>query len=240
MMIDWWTLGIQTANVAILVWLLQRFFWRPVAAMIEARRMTVQAALTDAEATRSKAAATLIEIEKQRAGFAAERETILAEARDSAEQTRARLLADATRAAAELEAAAKIAIENEKQAAEAAWSERSSRLAVDIAGRLASRLDGPAVRASFLDWLITAIKGLPDTQRHASAVDVVSAMPLDPIEQQRAAGLIGSALSGRPVISFKTDPSLIAGLELHGAHLVISNSWRADLARILEDLTHGP
>jgi len=29
MTIDWWTLGLQTVNVAILVWLLQRFFWRP-------------------------------------------------------------------------------------------------------------------------------------------------------------------------------------------------------------------
>jgi F-type H+-transporting ATPase subunit b len=240
MMIDWWTLGIQTANVAILVWLLQRFFWRPVAAMIEARRTTVQAALTDAQTTRSKAAAALIEIERQRAGFATERETILAEARDSAEQTRTRLLADAAKAAAEREAAAKVAIEKERQAAEAAWSERASRLAVEIAGRLASRLDGAAVRASFLDWLIKAINGLPDTQRQAATVDVVSATPLDPVEQQRAAGLIGSAFNARPVISFMTDPSLIAGLELHGAHLVINNSWRADLAKILRDLTHGP
>ena len=38
MTIDWWTLGIQTVNVVVLVWLLQHFFWRPVAAMIEQRR----------------------------------------------------------------------------------------------------------------------------------------------------------------------------------------------------------
>ena len=36
MTIDWWTLGIQAVNVVILVWLLGRFFWRPVAAMIAA------------------------------------------------------------------------------------------------------------------------------------------------------------------------------------------------------------
>ena len=59
MTIDWWTLGIQTVNVAILVWLLQRFFWRPVAAMIELRRTTTQAALDDAQATKAKATAAL-------------------------------------------------------------------------------------------------------------------------------------------------------------------------------------
>ena len=38
MTIDWWTLGFQSVNVAVLVWLLQHFFWRPVAAMIALRR----------------------------------------------------------------------------------------------------------------------------------------------------------------------------------------------------------
>ncbi|MDU1693666.1 MAG: ATPase, partial [Bradyrhizobium sp.] len=31
MTIDWWTVGLQAVNVTILVWLLARFFWRPVA-----------------------------------------------------------------------------------------------------------------------------------------------------------------------------------------------------------------
>jgi F-type H+-transporting ATPase subunit b len=239
MRIDWWTLGIQTANVAILVWLLQRFFWRPVAAVIEARRTTVRAAMTDAQSIRSQAAAAMTAIEKTRAGFAAERETILAAARSAAEQTRAGLLADATRAAAELEAAARAAIERERQAAEAAWAQRSTRLAVEIASRLATRLDGAAVRACFLDWLVEAINALPEAQRQASGVEVVSATPLNPVEQQHASAMIDAALGSGPVLTFRTDPALIAGLELHAPHLVISNSWRADLAKILEDLTDG-
>ena len=31
MTFDWWTLGLQTVNILILVWLLQRFFWTPIA-----------------------------------------------------------------------------------------------------------------------------------------------------------------------------------------------------------------
>ena len=46
MRIDWWTLGFQAVNVVILVWLLQRFFWRPVAGMIAERRTAVQKALS--------------------------------------------------------------------------------------------------------------------------------------------------------------------------------------------------
>jgi F-type H+-transporting ATPase subunit b len=50
---------------------------------------------------------------------------------------------------------------------------------------------------------------------------------------------IAAAFGGGPVISFAIDPGLIAGLELRGPHLAVSNSWRADLARILTDLTHA-
>jgi F-type H+-transporting ATPase subunit b len=243
MTIDWWTLGIQTVNVVILVWLLGRFFWRPLAAMIEQRRATAQRILAEAEAKRSQATAALAEIERTRAGFAREREAIQAVAHEAADRARTACLDEAAKEAASLEAAAKMAIEKEKEAADKAWAERASRLAVEIAGRLAARLDGPAVRAAFLDWLLEEIRTLPDAAQQAVAADgvtleVISATPLDSADQERCCGLIGEAFGANPQIDFKTDPALIAGMELHGPHLVINNSWRADLTKILTDLTH--
>ena len=69
MTVDWWTLGIQAVNVIVLIWLLARFFWRPVAAMIEQRRVMAQQILTDAETKRSQATELLRRIERTRAGF---------------------------------------------------------------------------------------------------------------------------------------------------------------------------
>ena len=100
MTIDWWTLGIQTVNVVILVWLLGRFFWRPVAAMIEQRRAAAQSMLAEAEAKQSEATTALAEIEQTRAGFAQEREAILAAAHEAAERARAALLEEAAKEAA--------------------------------------------------------------------------------------------------------------------------------------------
>jgi F-type H+-transporting ATPase subunit b len=243
MTIDWWTLGIQTANVVILVWLLGRFFWRPMAAMIEQRRAAAQRMLAEAEAKRGQAATALGEIERTRAGFAQEREAILAAAHDAAERARTARLEEAAKEATTLEAAAKAAIETEKNAANQAWADRASRLAVEIAQRLAARLEGPAVRAAFLDWLLSEIRALPDPTRRAvaangAALEAVSATALDPADQERYCKLIGEAFGVRPRIAFTTDAALIAGLELHGPHLAVSNSWRADLAQILAGLTH--
>jgi F-type H+-transporting ATPase subunit b len=243
MTIDWWTLGLQTVNVLVLVWLLKRFFWRPVAAMIEQRRAAAQRALAEAEEKRSQAAAALAEIEQTRAGFAQEREAILAAANEAAERARATRLEAAERDAASLEGAAKAAIEKEREVAEKAWTERASQLAVEIAERLVARLDGPAVRAAFLDWLVEEIRALPAPTRdtvtaNGVTLEAISATALGPADQEHYRKLIGEAFGAHPQIAFKADSTLIAGLELHGPHFVVSNSWRNDLARILAELTH--
>jgi F-type H+-transporting ATPase subunit b len=112
---------------------------------------------------------------------------------------------------------------------------------VEIAGRLAARLDAAAVREAFLDWLISEIAKLPDAAREAvtqsgGTLDAVSATALSPAEQDHARERIGAAFGAHPPISFRVDPALITGLELHGPDIVIANSWRADLSRILGDI----
>jgi F-type H+-transporting ATPase subunit b len=239
MTIDWWTLGLQAVNVVVLIWLLGRFFWRPLAGMIEQRRAATQAMLAEAQGKQTEATTALAAIETTRAGFAQERDSILAAAHAAAEQTKVAQLKETAKEAAVLEAAAKATMEKEKNAAEKAWAGRSSALAVDIAKRLASRLDGPAVRATFLDWLLKAIHTLPDSSRQtATTLDAVSATPLDLSEQERYRTQIAGAFEAHPQISFKVDKTLIAGLELNGPHFAVRNSWRADLEDILADLSH--
>ena len=241
MTIQWWTVGLQAVNVTILVWLLARFFWRPVAGIIEQRRAAAIQVLAEAETKRNEANDALVEIQRIRSGFDKEREAIIAAAHVSAEQERKALLVSAAKDVAALEASARMRIEKERHAAEQAWVERASRLAVEIAKRLVSRLEGPAAGAAFLDVLLREIRALPEPVRKAMAGDgvvleAVSATPLQPVDQQRQRQLIAEAFGASPEITFKEDPGLIAGLELHGPHLVIKNSWRADLAKILADL----
>ena len=65
MSLDWWTLGLQTFNVVILVWLLARFLFKPVARIVAARQQEAGRLLDEAAA--SKAAA---EGERQQAAQA--------------------------------------------------------------------------------------------------------------------------------------------------------------------------
>lgn len=241
MSIDWWTLALQALNVLILIWLLARFFWRPVAGMIEQRRTAAQSLLSDAEAKHAEAEAALADIARTQAGFTQEREAILAAAQVDAAQARIALLAGAQKEADALRQAARTAMAGEQKASELAWRERASRLAVEIAGRLAARLQGAAIQAAFLDGLLRAIRALPEPARReveGAALEVVSATEIPADEQARIGEVISEAFGARPQIVFKTDPALIAGLELRGPHFSIKNSWQADLSQILQDLTH--
>lgn len=249
MTLDLWTLGFQTINVVVLVWLLRHFFWRPVSAMIAERRSTTEAALASAKATQDKATAALDAVARARAGFGDERDAILATAHADADKARTATLDDAARAAATLATVAKASIDKDRGDAEIAWRDGASGLAVDIAGRLAGRLTGEAVGAAFLDGLLASIRALPEAARQAAtaegaALEAVTAAPLDRAGQDRCGILIGEALAGgasvaRPQIAFRTDPALIAGFELHGPHFTVENSWRADLSRIREDVGHA-
>ena len=66
----------------------------------------------------------------------------------------------------------------------------------------------------------------------------ISATVLQPVDQQRYSKLITEAFGADLPVAFKVDPQLIAGFELHGPHLLIANSWRADLTQILADIAH--
>ena len=77
MTLDFWGLGLQAVNVLILIWLLGRVFWRPVAAAIAQRQETAKSLIDQAKATQHKADSALDDATKARAGLASERAEML-------------------------------------------------------------------------------------------------------------------------------------------------------------------
>ncbi len=173
MTIDWWGLGLQAVNVLILVWLLARVFWRPVAGAITKRQAAAQGMMDEAKAAKVKAAAALAEVTETRAGIAAERETLLAAARAKVDTAAEAALADAQGKAEALLATARTTIERDTAAATKENAVQASALSVDIAARLLGRLNTPTVQAAFLDLLVEAIDRMPAADR-AALVDTSS------------------------------------------------------------------
>jgi F-type H+-transporting ATPase subunit b len=239
MHLDLWTIGLQAVNVLVLAWLLSRFLFRPIAGIIAARRQAADAMLAEADAARAKVAAEVSALAQQRQGIADEKERMLAAAREAAQGERDSILRQANAAVAKLRAAAEDAIGQERQAAEDALQRDAAELALTIAGRLLDRLPAGAVNAAFLEGLAAV---LPMPAPPCTRIEIRSAAALDDAAQAACRTMLTTWLGAPPGISFRVDPTLIAGIELATPELVIRNNWRADLDRIAralhEDAAH--
>lgn len=242
MRIDWWTLGLQTINVLVLVWLLGRFLFRPVAAIVRERQAAIAQALEAARAASAAAQAERDRAAAETARLSADRAALLKAASEDAEKQRAVLLAAARAEADQLRAAATAEIARSRADAARAAADRASRLAVDIAARLLARLPEEARIAGFIDGLAEALARLPEASRAEIAAGgaplrLRAARALGDAEAERCRARLAEVL-GRPVaIRVEPDPSLIAGLEIDTPHAVVRNSFRADLDRIAGALT---
>ena len=88
MRFDWWTLALQFVNVVVLIWLLSRFLFRPVADIIAARQAAITRSLDDVATKQAQVDAERAAIEQTRAGFHDERGKLLAEAGAAAARER--------------------------------------------------------------------------------------------------------------------------------------------------------
>ena len=239
MTIDFWGLGLQAINVIILLWLLSRVFWRPVAEAISRRQKVTQDMLDGAQSKQDTADQTLAEVTALRAGIATEREDMLAKA--TAEAT---TIAKLARKAADQEAEKRLAAAQQTIARDKAAAARSNvtnavTLSVEIASRLLGRLDAPAIQDAFLILLLDAIAGMSPQDRAAltgTRIDLVTATELSAEEKKKITIALHAALDDTPSFNFVIDPGIIAGMELRTAHFTLHNSWQADLDHIVKGL----
>ena len=241
MRIDWWTFGLQTVNVLILVAILARFLFRPVIAIMAERQAAAAKALGDAEAAKAGAIAARAAAEAERAKIAAARDAVLRKAAEDANAQREAALAAAREDADQVRSSAETEMRWARAAEESAASDRSARLAVDVAGKLMERLPDSARVDGFIEGLAAALATLPEASRDgfsaADAPRLIAPRPLTAAEARSCHDAFARAL-GRPFdFVVVVAPAVIAGLELETPHAVVRNSFREDLRRIVEELT---
>jgi F-type H+-transporting ATPase subunit b len=245
MHLDWWTLALQTVNVLILIWILGRFFFRPIADIIARRQEDTRKLFADAEAARAQAAAARSEAEKARSEVASERDRLLAEAQKSAQAEKARLLQQASGDAARLRHDAESAIARDRAAAEGQIVDHASTLSIDIARRLVERLPQNLTLEAFLAGLCREIKNMPPETRDGfmkaatsgHTIEVVTAALLSEPETRQLRSAVKEAFGQELPLTFRSDPKVLAGIELQGHNVILRNSWRADLEQIREELS---
>src|SRR5271156_5234851 len=99
MLIDWFTVSAQALNFLILVWLMNRYLYKPILNAIDAREKRIAAELADAAAKKTEAQKERDEFQHKNEEFDRQRAALLAKATDEAKAERQQLLDEARKAA---------------------------------------------------------------------------------------------------------------------------------------------
>ena len=238
----------EALNFLVLVWLLKRFFYRPVLAVIEARRAETAKTLADAEAVRSDAEGMKSEYQVRLAEVGKDRALALARLDEEIAAERIRRLADL-----------EVKISEERKRHEAVAARERGELALTLerqalasagrfATRLLDRLAGPELEAKLADLALSELAAqAPDQlealaralQEAGASIKVASAYPLDEARRAAFAAVLGQ-LAGRPLSpEFSEDATLKAGVYIIAGSWVLMANLRDELGFFSGTVNHG-
>lgn len=230
---DWTSFVLEFVNFLLLVWLLKRFLYQPVLAVIEQRRVADEQAQLAAQALSAQARSLKAEYEQRLVQADQERARAMAQlAQDMAEE-RGRRMATLD-LVLQSEAQRRQALEASASATRELARERQAlALAQRFATRLLAPLATPALEAALIELALRELQNLGAEQRAGlqaalaagqTPVEVATAFALDGV-QQAALTTALSELAGYPVEAvFTQDARLKAGLRINmGAWLMKLN-----------------
>jgi F-type H+-transporting ATPase subunit b len=237
MQIDWTTFVLEIVNFLVLVWILKRFFYAPVLAMIDRRRAAVTAESEDARKLKEDAEALKATYESRLSDWDKERAGLRLALNDEFAKERSRQLAALQQSlAAEAEAARQRAGADSAQQ-DAARRQAARQESFAAAAAMLRRVAAPELTEAIAKAFIADLDGLaaPDRARLGAAaaalqggvtVVVTSAHPLAADHRAALAVALEKASGKIPAPTFREDAALIAGLRVAlGAYLL-----SADLA----------
>lgn len=228
--IDWATIALQAVNVLILLWLLQRFLYRPVLAVLDRRRQEIEAGRAAVEAARGEAERARAAADQERTDLARRREQLLIDAAAEADRLRQQRLGEAQKQSEQWLEEARRRLCAERRQAEQTLREQAAQLAAEFAGRVLRGVPSSALLRGYLDEMSEQAQALREAG--GTRVRVRTATPLSDAECGAVTERIG-ALAGRQLEwLFEVDPDLIAGIELHFDGVVIARTVAQDLARL--------
>ncbi|MDO5346494.1 MAG: F0F1 ATP synthase subunit B [Lachnospiraceae bacterium] len=134
-----WTFIATICNLFIQMYLIKRFLFKPINAMLEKRKAMADAQISDAEKAKNEALAMKDEYEKDMADAKNKASEILSSAQKTASDQSERMLQEAAAQAAALKAKAESDIAQEKRKAVNEAKNEIGGMAMEIAGKVIER-----------------------------------------------------------------------------------------------------
>jgi F0F1-type ATP synthase membrane subunit b/b' len=240
---SWWTFALQAANFLILVWLLRRFLFKPVSAIVARRKQEIARAMTEVSAEKQNALNLRRDLEAQRAGIEAKRQKAIDEQRAQMAAERMKMVDEARTEAEKIRAQAATQLGEERAAAAHELFSQTIELAAKLAEGLLRELALPSIEHDFLNRALDYLDHLPPQElaalvSHSGAnpLVVTTAHPLAEREQAEWHEQLGKRIGAPAEIKFSADPALIAGAEITFPTAILRFNWRDALTTAIKEI----
>ena len=245
MQFDWWSLALQAVNFLVLVWLLQRFLFRPVQRLVEARKAKSDDLLRSAERKLAEAETERARYEELIAAFEAAKEDSLRDFQKKLDADRESALAKAQESADAMIASAREEIAEDQRKSIAESRTDLVSLAKDVASRiLTDRLKAANLEAD-VGAALDKLTALPDPERRrilktmeASTAKIIveTSVTLIEAEQDAISKQLQKELGKNVDIVFTTTPDILGGVRINLPQAQLDASWASYLDAAIERL----
>jgi F-type H+-transporting ATPase subunit b len=223
MLIDWFTIGAQSLNFLILIWLMKRFLYKPILRSIDARETRIATELADAAAKRTEAEKDRHELKRKNEEFDQQCAGLLSKAMEEAKTERQRLLEEARQAADALSSKRHETLIRDARNLSHAIALRTQQEVFAIARKTLADLATTGLEERLGEVFTRRLRALDgktkmslgDALKTASEPSLLrSAFDLPDEQRATIQNALNETFSAEIRVRFETSPDLISGIEL--------------------------
>lgn len=251
MQIDWLTVAAQIVNFLVLVWLLQRFLYRPITKAMARREERIESRLSEAKAARATVESEAADLRAEKDVLEASREEVLHQARQEADALRARLEDDIREEMQARRRSWEGHLADEREAFAARLRQRASHQVIDIVGRVLEDFTGGDLAGqlvgTFVDRLaqldVEALGKLSTAASRAQGpAQVESSVALKPGARSQITRAIHEHIAPDIEVEYRENDDLLLGMRLTIGEQTVEWSATRFLSRLestLDEVIEG-
>ncbi len=218
MLIDWFTVVAQIINFLILVWLLNRFLYRPILKAIDARDTRITSELEKARALKSEADKQRDDFKKKEEDFANQRAQKISQAKDEAKTEKKKLLDDIRKEVDTVRQKSLAALDAEQSSFQHEILGKAQTEVFAIARKTLSDLASAKLEEKMVEVFIQKCQDLTQVQRDPlqkqTSTVIRTTLSLAKDQQERIEKVVQQVFPSLVEIRFELAPELVSGIEL--------------------------
>jgi F-type H+-transporting ATPase subunit b len=245
MQIDWLTVAAQIVNFLVLVWLLQRFLYRPITNAMARREARIEERLSDARTRRREAEDEATKLQEKREELEASRQKMLEEARAEADGLRQRLEREVRDDIDRKRSNWTETLEDERADFAREMQRKAGHKVLDTAGRLLAEFTSTGLDDHIAQGFVKKLENLDtDTcQKMRAAADspegpalVETAAALDAAARRKITRAIHEQVATDIEVAYRADEQVLLGVRLSIGEQTVEWSAARHLERLNREL----